>query len=90
MIFKKNKIAKQDPKKDSFNEPKFYTQKGKIYEVAIILDGEIQDILRAEVRLAALLLSDPKFIDITDLDNKPNIGNLYNEETEEFNEKAED
>jgi hypothetical protein len=90
MFKKKTKMQKQSPKFNDFNEPKFYTKKSKIYEVAIVLDGEVQDIIRTEVRLAALLLSNPLFLDITDLDKKPIIGNLYNEETEEFNEAVKD
>ncbi len=90
MFKRRVKVNKQSPKIENFNEPKFFTKKSKIYEIAIVLDGKVQEIMRAEVRLAALLLSEPLFLDITDLDNKPAIGNLYDEETEEFNEAPKD
>lgn len=90
MFKKKIKVEKQSPKSENFNDPKFFTKNSKIYEVAIVLDGKVQDIMRTEVRLAALLLSEPTFVDITDLDQKPRVGNLYDEETEEFNEAPEE
>lgn len=89
MFNKKNRFKKQAPTQDKFKEPQFYTQNGKVYEVAIVIDGKVEEIMRAEVRLAALLLSEPAFVDITDMGNRPYIGYLYNEETQEFKENNE-
>jgi len=37
------------------------------YQVAIALDGEILDVLHMNGKLAAILLSEPKIIDVTPL-----------------------
>lgn len=89
MIFRKKQIKKINPKKDSFNPPKQYHEENKIYSIAFVLDGEIQDILRTEERLWALLMSQPIILDITDLENKPQINWTYNEETGEFKDPNE-
>jgi hypothetical protein len=34
-------------------------------EIAFIIDGEVVDILRADDRLAAILLSEPTIVDVT-------------------------
>jgi len=36
------------------------------YKVAFILDGIVQDVLHSDARLAALLLSEPVILDVTD------------------------
>ena len=52
MIFKrKNKIEKINPKTDNFKEPKNYHEAKKIYSIALVLDNEVQDIIRTEERL---------------------------------------
>jgi hypothetical protein len=84
MIFKRKRIQKISPKKDSFNPPKQYHEENKIYSIALVLDGEIQDIIRTEERLWALLMSQPVILDISDLEEKPQINWTYNEETGEF------
>ena len=46
--------------------------------IAIVLDGEVQEVIRAQDRLAALFLSSPSFIEVSDsLDTKPTIGWSY-------------
>ena len=84
MFKKKTKIEKRKPTIDGFKEPQSMHSDVNIYSVAIILDGEVQDIIRTEARLAAMLLSEPVFVDITDMDNKPGIGTKYNVEQGEF------
>lgn len=84
MIFKKRKIQKISPKKEGFNPPKTYHEENKIYSIAFVLDGEVQDILRTEERLWALLMSQPIILDISDLEEKPQINWTYSEETGEF------
>jgi hypothetical protein len=41
-----------------------------ITKLAIVLDGEVQEVIRAQDRMTALLLSDPDFIELSvDFDN---------------------
>lgn len=55
-------------------------------KVAFIIDGEVVDILHTDERLAAIFMSDPKVIDITDRLNVEGIGvtSQYDEETDTF------
>jgi hypothetical protein len=45
-----------------------------ITSIAVVLDGEVQEILRAENRLSALLLSSPEFIEFDTNKVIPAIG----------------
>ena len=51
--------------------------KSQINHLAIILDGEVQEIMRAQNRLAALLLSEPQFIEFNPEEVRPDIGWTY-------------
>jgi len=53
----------------------------EIFTIAVVLDEVVQEVLRAEGRLASLLLSEPKFIDISELkgDDRPTIGWIKSE-----------
>jgi hypothetical protein len=84
MIFKKKRNQKINPKKNSWNQPKNYHEEKKIYSLALVLDDEVQDIIRTEERLWALLLSGAKIIDITELEIYPRINWMYDEETDTF------
>lgn len=42
--------------------------------IAIVLDGVVEDVMRAQNRLAALLLSNPEFIEFDPKFDKPQIG----------------
>jgi hypothetical protein len=57
-------------------------------KIALIIDGEVVDILHAHDRLAAILLSDPTVVDITDIKNDFNSeiypGYTYNAKTKKF------
>lgn len=88
MMFKK-KIKPISPVKDSLNEPKNPFGETKIYSIAIILDGKVQDIVRAEIRLAAMLLSEPTLVDITEDHSHPRIGWIYNSEDGTFSNDHE-
>ena len=95
MIFKKKNKQKHDPidaRKDGWNNPWYYKkEENQFYKIAIVLDGEVQEIITTETRLAALLLSEPKFIDISSREEHTHIGDPYNEETGEFlNDKKEE
>ena len=41
-------------------------------KLALIIDGEVVDILHTQDRLAAILLSNPTVVDITDVKNDSN------------------
>ena len=57
-------------------------------KIALILDGEVLDILHTHDRLAAILLSNPTIVDITDVKNESNSeiypGWKYNDTTDTF------
>lgn len=63
--------------------------KEQVNHIAIVLDGKVQEILRAQNRLAALLLSEPEFINFdpektkVELDYTYLDGEFIKEETEE-------
>lgn len=51
----------------------------EINHIAILLDGRVQDVIRAQNRLAALLLSEPKFVEFNPEVDKVEIDYLYSE-----------
>ena len=57
-------------------------------KLAMVIDGEVVDILHLDNRIAAILLSEPKIIDISELyaadNNSVRVGSKYDEETKEF------
>lgn len=63
--------------------------KEQVNHIAIVLDGKVQEILRAQNRLAALLLSEPEFVNFDPTETKVELEYLYvdgkfiKEETEE-------
>lgn len=89
MFKRKTKTEKRKPTTEIFKQPQPMHSDVTIYSVAIILDGEVQDIIRTEARLAAMLLSDPTFVDITEIENKPGIGVKYDIEKGEFEHSHE-
>lgn len=42
--------------------------------IAIVLDGVVEDVMRAQNRLAALILSNPEFVEFDPKDDRPQIG----------------
>lgn len=48
-----------------------------ITTIAIVLDNEVQEVVRAEGRLTALLLSEPQFIEVDEDAPRPTIGWIY-------------
>jgi hypothetical protein len=91
VIFKKkHKHAKTSPKLNGFKPPVEMHSDIIKHRVAIVLDEEIQEIITTESRLAALLLSEPKFIEITDSEIEPRIGWKYNQDTREFSNNNEE
>ena len=51
--------------------------KEQINHIAIVLDGRVQEVLRAQNRLAALLLSEPEFINFDPKKTEVAIDYLY-------------
>lgn len=45
-----------------------------INHIAIILDGRVEDVIRCQNRLAALLLSEPKFVDFNPEETSITVG----------------
>jgi hypothetical protein len=54
------------------NQPKL--PEGEITYIAIVLDGVVEDVMRAQNRLAALVLSQPQFIEFDPTVDRPQIG----------------
>lgn len=74
-LFKKKKpIEKQPVDQDLTNMPKIT---GDINHIAVVLDNEVQEIIRAQNRLSALLLSNPEFIEFNPHEVRPEIGWNY-------------
>lgn len=46
----------------------------KINHIAIVLDGRVEEVIHTENRMAALLLSDPEFVEFENLSVPPTIG----------------
>jgi hypothetical protein len=79
LVHEKKRGEKKSPEKQphedhqhSNNPPK----DSEIFTIAVVLDGVVQEVLRAEGRLAALLLSEPQLIDVSEFtgDDRPTIG----------------
>jgi hypothetical protein len=48
-----------------------------INHLAIVLDGRVEEIMRAQNRLSALLLSEPTFVEFDPTSDYPQIGDTY-------------
>ena len=74
-LFKK----KNAPEKQSLSEPSGNMPQitGDVNHIAVVLDDEVQEIIRAQNRLAALLLSNPEFVEFNPHEVRPEIGWNY-------------
>jgi len=74
-LFLKKRI-KEKMSLDSHNisEPKKIPD---VNHIAVVLDNEVQEVIRAQNRLAALLLSNPEFIEFDPHEVRPEIGWNY-------------
>ena len=56
--------------------------------VAFVLDNIVVDVLNTDERLAAIFLSNPTVVEVTNHENMPSVrvGSEYNPETNEFTE----
>ena len=59
-----------------------------INSIAVVLDGKVEEVIRAENRLAALFLSEPKFIEFNPEEKQVQLGWTYVDD-EFFNEFGE-
>jgi hypothetical protein len=73
-LFNKNKIKNKVSLENLENQPKI-TQ--GINHIAIVLDGEVKEIIRAQNRLASLFLSNPEFVEFDLKEVHPQIGWKY-------------
>lgn len=78
-LIKKIFIKKKNKEKISLdvssgNQPKSIPN---VNHIAVILDNEVQEIIRAQNRLSALLLSNPIFIEFDPHEVRPEIGWNY-------------
>lgn len=53
----------------------------KINHIAVVLDGRVEEVIHTENRMAALLLSEPQFVEFEEDDVVPTIGWLWDGET---------
>ena len=61
----------------------------EITYLAIVLDGIVEDVMRAQPRLAALLLSNPEFIEFNPTTDRPQIGETkYKDGTFTYSEES--
>ena len=56
--------------------------------LAFVIDGEVVQIMGTDERLAAILLSDPIIVDVTNIDPALIIGKNYDVTTNSFRDKA--
>lgn len=49
----------------------------EVNHIAIVLDGTVEEVIRAQNRLAALLLSEPEFVEFDPTEVYPEIGTKY-------------
>jgi hypothetical protein len=49
----------------------------EINHIAIVIDGEVQDVLRAQNKMAAMILSDPEFVFFDPKDTVVKLGFKY-------------
>jgi hypothetical protein len=75
------KINKMNPIKKPLNNNNISMidsiPKEQVNHIAIVLDGKVQEILRAQNRLAALLLSEPEFVNFDPAEMKVELDYLY-------------
>jgi hypothetical protein len=48
-----------------------------ISTLAIVVDSEVVDVMRAQPRLSSILLAEPKFVKVTDEDGGVRVGDRY-------------
>jgi hypothetical protein len=74
---KKTEQKQEYSRKSSQTSPNLPPAGATINHIAIILDGRVEEVIRCENRLAALLLSEPRFVEFN-----PDLVNVYIGKTE--------
>lgn len=72
---RKNKITKESL---NSNKPLPAPSGITITKLAIIMDGQVEEVIRAQDRMAALFLSSPQFVELTEENKDVTIGWKYN------------
>lgn len=72
---KKNKIVKESL---NSNKPLPAPPGITVTKLAIIMDGQVEEVIRAQDRMAALFLSSPQFVELTEENKDVTIGWKYN------------
>lgn len=71
-------ISKLPVRKEKVSDNKIFPQpkipEESVNYIAIVLDGVVEDVMRAQNRLAALLLSNPDFVEFDPKTDRPQIG----------------
>lgn len=75
----KEKLSNKDIQKESVYGENVPAEPSAldITTIAIVLDGEVQEVVKAQGRLAALLLSEPLFVEVEPEAPRPTIGWAY-------------
>ena len=70
------KGSPEKTKREDHNHSNTPPKDVEIFTLAVVLDGVVQEVIRAEARMAALILSEPVFVDVTELTGElaPTIG----------------
>ena len=68
--------------------PKFTRSDQVPMQLALIIDGVVEDIIHCDDRLGHILMSEPLVIDIGDKFNKVNISDIYDEDSETFSKEV--
>lgn len=69
------KHAEKEARKNPRNN--FEPEKIKAYTLAIVLDGKVVEIMRAEQKLADILYANPEFVVFSPSETKVSIGDAY-------------
>ena len=56
-------------------------------KIAFVIDNEVVDVLHTDDRLAAIFLSEPLILDVTDIFQNQLVGQIYDPETKTFSPK---
>lgn len=74
---KKIGVTVKQPASHSHEEAPAAPTHGQVNTIAIVLDGLVQEVIRAENRMTALMLSEPEFVLVPIGTKKPGIGWYY-------------
>lgn len=73
-LIKRIPVVKQKVSNDDISLLNSIAGRNEINHIAIVLDGVVQDVMRAQNRMTALLLSEPDFVEFDPNNGYPVIG----------------